>query len=167
MNYCILLCWRWYLEADRRQTSKYTGSRRAGFWWFTWFCLTCLQLLSSRSFCCCLFLHYTAKETKVGNACQISASGAMAGMGAEPGLTPKSKFTLWSPWRHWPLRGQSGRKAASPVSDPHLLKAAKPSHWFQQLVQQAKTLSSFCNTALIFLTLFCLVNIFVSWKQCC
>lgn len=137
INYCILLCWRWCLEGDRRQTREYAGSRRARLWWFTWLCL-CFQLLSSRSFCCCLFLHYTDRETKVGNACQISASRAMAEMRAEPGPTPGSKFTLWSLWPLWPLRGQTGRKAASPVFDPYLLKAANPSHWFQQSVQQVK-----------------------------
>lgn len=60
----------------------------------------------------------------MGNACQISTRGAKAEVGAEPGLTLRSKFTLGNPW---PPRGQAGRKAASPMSDLHLVKAAKPS----------------------------------------
>lgn len=136
----------WKLTEDR----ECAGSHRARFWWFAWLCLTCVQLLSSGSFCCCLFLHYADRETMMGTACQISTRGAEAEVGAEPGLTLRSEFTLGSPWSP---TGQAGRKAASPMSDLHLVKAAKTAHWFQQSVQQAKLCPHFA-TQLLFSSLY-------------
>lgn len=54
----------WKLTEDRLENML--ASRRAGFWRFTWLCLTCFQLLSSSRFCCCLFLHCAGRETKAG-----------------------------------------------------------------------------------------------------